>query len=564
MNDNTTPLHVPKWGDRTSELSALSVATEGKNDAQVDTENNDDDLLTLLLAEYEKATKRVYQLDSATACDRVGLDDGRQLWLKREDQSRVHSFKWRGAYNRMASLVESGWQGVVVAASAGNHAQGIALAAEKLRVDAIIFMPRFTPVLKQQAVECLGGAFVEVRLVGDTYDQAAEAAREYQRNHQAEFIHPFDDLRVIAGQATLAGEISSEVDPDLVLLGIGGGGMAAGVAAVIRQRFPTARIVGVEVAGQASMKESIVQQHRVSLPHVSRLCDGTAVATPGLLNLELCRQLLDDVWVVEEWQVCTAMEWLWNRQRIVVEPSAAIGVAAALATSPGSACYDRVLAALCQQCDLGKSSRPPVNLLTVLSGANVDFMTLPKISAGSRLSPRQRRYYCFEIPERAGTLVGLLDEFLDNMNIIDFQYGKMDENVGFPVVGVEGFPWELDKFEQELPSHVKFEDVSQSAATEFRLVPCSPNLMNWPLFAIVEFPDRPGALREFMRAIASRINLCYFNYSTSRQDVGQALMGFEFDSVEQKADFVDQLKQSAHPIRLLSTSELTQSMGILY
>jgi len=513
-------------------------------------------LVDALLTEFERAKQRIYQADRATPCDSVKLYDGRTVWLKREDQSRVHSFKWRGAYNRMASLSESGWQGTVVAASAGNHAQGVALAAEALKMNGVIFMPRFTPFLKQQAVKRLGGPWVDIRLSGDTYDQAAAAARDFQRqHHQSEFIHPFDDLLVIAGQATLAAEIPTDADPDLVLLGIGGGGMAAGVAAVIRQRFPRAKIIGVEVLGQDSMRQSIVGNQRICLPEVSRLCDGTAVASPGFLNFELCRELLDDVWVVSEWQVCTAVEWLWVEHRIVVEPSAAIGLAAAMASAADSPCYDQTIAAHYGDLGLPKFA----NLLTVLSGANVDLIALPKISAASRLSPRSRRYYRFEIAEQAGTLVGLLDQFLEDLNIIDFQYGKLSQSVAYPVVGVEAFPWELTDFEQRLTPYVTFEDVSERTEVEFRLVPCQPDLMKNPLFAVVEFPDRPGALREFLRSIACRINVCYFNYATSGQGVGQALMGFEFESLESRAQFIQQSATMPHRFRKLSTAEFARS-----
>lgn len=491
-------------------------------------------VLDELWAETEAARQRVYRADRATACDAVSLPDGRTLWLKREDTSRVHSYKWRGAFNKLACFVEQGFRGTVVAASAGNHAQGVALAAQTMQVSAIIYMPRTTPLLKQEAVRRLGGSWVEIRLVGDRYDQAAQAAREYVAANDCVYLHPFDDLQVIAGQATMATEIEDHVAPDLVLLEIGGGGMASGVASVIRRRFPAAKIIGVEVVGQNSMQQSLRAGDLITLPHVTRFCDGTAVATPGQLTFALCRDLLDDVWIVDERQVCTAIEWLWNETRVVVEPSAGIGVAAALATDRRAGFFDEAIHAAY----MGLGLHNNASLLTVLSGANVDFLTLPLIARKGRLSPKERRYYCFEIPERSGTLIGLLDQFLSDINIIDFQYGKTDARRAFPVIGVEAFPLELAQLEAKLArSPLHFHSVTNATAVEYRVVPFQPSLANMPIFATVEFPDRPGALSEFMRQIVGLTNVCYFNYTETGQSIEQALMGFEFSDAAQRESF---------------------------
>lgn len=493
-------------------------------------------MLDALWTETEAASQRVYRADQATPCQSLSLPDGRELWLKREDTSRVHSYKWRGAFNKLACLVERGFQGTVVAASAGNHAQGVALAAHTMQVPAVIFMPRTTPLLKQEAVRRLGQQWVEVRLVGDRYDQAAQAARQFVTANACEYLHPFDDLQVIAGQATMALELDDQVAPDLVLLEIGGGGMAAGVGSVIRRRFPSAKIVGVEVVGQNSMQQSLQAGQPVTLPQVTRFCDGTAVATPGQLTFALCRELLDDVWVVNERQVCTAIEWLWNESRVVVEPSAGIGVAAALATDPHPSFRDPEIYSAYAALGLKENAR----LLTVLSGANVDFLTLPLIARKGRLSPKERRYYCFEIPERSGTLIGLLDQFLSDINIIDFQYGKTDARRAFPVIGVEAFPDELLQLEAKLSrSPLHFHSVTNATAVEYRVVPFQPSLANFPVFATVEFPDRPGALSEFMRQIVGLTNVCYFNYTETGQSIEQALMGFEFSDATQRESFLN-------------------------
>ncbi|MDP1563550.1 MAG: pyridoxal-phosphate dependent enzyme [Pirellulaceae bacterium] len=517
-------------------------------DSQLMETPSETSLLPALWTEIEAAQQRVYRADQATRCEMVSLPDGRPLWLKREDTSRVHSYKWRGAFNKLACLVEQGFIGTVVAASAGNHAQGVALAAQTMQVPAVIYMPRTTPLLKQEAVRRLGQQWVEVRLIGDRYDQAAQAARQFVETHGGEYLHPFDDLQVIAGQATMATELDEQIAPDLVLLEIGGGGMAAGVASVIRRRFPSAKIVGVEVVGQDSMQQSLQAGRPVTLPQVTRFCDGTAVATPGQLTFALCRELLDDVWIVDERQVCTAIEWLWNESRVVVEPSAGIGVAAALATDRHTSFCDATMGGAYAALGL----KPDARLLTVLSGANVDFLTLPVIARKGRLSPKERRYYCFEIPERSGTLIGLLDQFLSDINIIDFQYGKTDARRAFPVIGVEAFPAELLQLEAKLSrSPLHFHSVTNATAVEYRVVPFQPSLAHWPVFATVEFPDRPGALSEFMRQIVGLTNVCYFNYTETGQSIEQALMGFEFKDAAQRDTFlaaVAQLGVSFQPI----------------
>lgn len=491
------------------------------------------DLLTQLWQEIPAAAQRVYQLDGHTECQSIALPSGRSLSLKREDRSRVHSYKWRGAFNKMAALVESGETGPMVAASAGNHAQGVALSAARLGVQATIFMPRTTPELKQAAVRRFGGPLVDVQLVGDNYDQAAQAAHDFLQ-HGGTYIHPFDDLHVIAGQATIGLELLEQTEPDLVLLTIGGGGMTSGVAAVLRRQFPNTRIIGVEAEGQQSMGLSIRSGSRQCLKKVNRFCDGTAVATPGELTYQLCSLLLDDVWTVNDREVCTAIEWLWDEIRSVVEPSAGIGVAAALATDDSSLIVNSELESRFAALDLP----PNPKVLTILSGANVDFLTLPTIARKGRLSLKVKRYYQFEIPERSGTLIGLLDQFMADMNIIDFQYGKTKQERAFPVIGVEGPEEELNEFEakmQTMPLH--FHPVTNSLTVEYRVVPFNTDIAAHPVFATIEFPDRPGALREFMHRLTGKTNVCYFNYTETGQSVGQALMGFEFPNQAAQDEF---------------------------
>ena len=486
---------------------------------------SDDELLSRLAFETEAAT-RIYDVESPTQCDSVFLDGGCELLLKREDLSRVHSYKWRGSYNKIASLVEKGFGGDLVCASAGNHAQGVALTAARLKFKATIFMPLSTPLVKQQAVRLLGGPFVEIRLSGDSFDQASVEAYRFAEEHDAEMIAPYDDIKIVAGQSMIGVELVDSLrrTPTHAFLEIGGGGMAAGVASILRKEFPDIKLIGVEAEGQDSMGQSVAAGSRQTLDELDRFCDGTAVATPGELPFRLCSMLLDEYTTASNDEVCQAIQFLWQRNRIMVEPSAALGVAAARKYGLTEEDY----------------------AITVLSGSNVDFMALPKIAKRGQLERPEERFFCFEIGETPGTLIGLLDQFFSNMNIIDFQYGKVADAVARPVIGVEvpaSDALGLDLFlkRDDLPS---YEEVTGQAATEFRVIPFRPDTLSHPFFAVVTFSNRPGALRDFMRDAGKLSNVCYMNYTDSGQTEGQALMGFEFDDESKNAEFQTWLETS--------------------
>lgn len=481
-------------------------------------------LLERLAIETTAALERVYTLDRATPVDEVTLESGCRLLLKREDTSTVHSYKWRGAVNKIASLVENGFAGSLVAASAGNHAQGVAVAAKAMRLKTTVFMPLSTPMVKQRAVKNLGGPWVEIRLHGDAFDDAAKEAKRFADAEGGEMIAPYDDLLVIAGQSTIGVELVNSLKqmPSHVFLPIGGGGMVAGVASVLKKAWPSAKLIGVEAVDQDSMGTSIGAGQRQTLSTIDRFCDGTAVATPGRLNYELCRQLIDEFVTVDNDHVCQAIQFLWQEMRIIVEPSAALGVAAARASSLGAD-------------DLA---------LTVVSGSNVDFMTLPMIARRGQVDPPLQRFLSFELGEKPGQLIGILDHFFGQMNIIDFQYGKVHDKMAFPVIGIEVPQHEVDQLEGFLndPAIPPYKDVTGTAAIDFRVIPFRADLLKDPFFAVIFFPNRPGALRDFMRGASTTANVCYMNYTDSGTEVGQALMGFEFDSDENRRQFTQWLE----------------------
>lgn len=503
-------------------------------------------LLQRLREETAAACRRIYQLDDATPLDEITLQSSCRLMLKREDTSTVHSYKWRGAFNKIASLHESGFRGDLVAASAGNHAQGVALAAKKLQLKATIFMPVSTPKVKQQAVKNFGGNLVEIRLHGDKFDEAAVAAQAFADQSNGQIIAPYDDLLVIAGQSTIGVEIVNDLksSPTHVFLPIGGGGMAAGVASVLRSAFPNAKLIGVEASAQNSMGTSILAGQPTTLPAIDRFCDGTAVARPGQINFRICQALLDDYVSVNNDQVCQAIQYLWNELRIIVEPSAALGVAAA------------------RQANLSSSDFA----LTVLSGSNVDFMTLPQIAKRGRDDIPEERYFCFEIGEKPGQLIAILDNFFSKMNIIDFQYGKVAEEIAFPVIGIEvpqSAHRQLEQFLQDA-AIPPYKEVTGAASVAFRVIPFRVDLLRHPFFAVIGFPNRPGALRDFMRGASQYANVCYMNFVDSGQEQGQALMGFEMDSPQQAETFKQWLVQSKtlfEEIPMETIKHLSQSDG---
>ncbi len=502
----------------------------------------DDQLLDRLAEETNAAAGRIYDLHPATPIDSVTLSNGTPLSLKREDASTVHSYKWRGSGNKISKICDAGFSGELVAASAGNHAQGVAVVAARQKLPATIFMPLSTPLLKQESVRDFGGEFVTIRLFGDSFDESQREAIRFAEQSGGKFIPPYDDLDVIAGQSTIAVEFLDQLPepPTHVFIGIGGGGVAAGIASVLKRRHPEIKVIGVEGAGQDSMSRSIEAGKLVTLETLDKFCDGTAVAKPGALPFRLCSMLLDDCIRVSNDDACRAIQFLWQTKRVIVEPSAGLGVAAAM----------------------GYGFKPGDRPLAILSGSNVDFMMLPKIARLGQVQRPETRYYQFELSEKSGSLIGLLDQFFVNMNIIDFQYGRMSDEVAYPTIGVEVPQSSLGDLEEFLndPSVPPFKEVTGSAASNFRVIPFRVDRLTLPFFAVIEFANRPGALREFMRGVSRLANVCYMNYTDTGQSEGQALMGFECTDIAKQQKFFDWLEVSGipyKPVPIHSVQQLT-------
>jgi threonine dehydratase len=342
------------------------------------------------------------------------------IYLKREDLQVVRSFKIRGAYNLIQSLSKEELQNGVVCASAGNHAQGVALSCKLLGVKGKIFMPTTTPRQKVSQVKWFGNSFVEVILTGDTFDDSFLQAKKYCEKENMAFIHPFDDNRTIAGQGTVGIEIMNEMDEpiDYVFVGIGGGGLASGVGSYIKSISPSTKMIGVEPTGAPGMKTSIEQEEIVTLETIDKFVDGAAVKQVGQLTYEICKEILDDVVLVPEGKACTTILELYNENAIVVEPAGALSIAAL---------------------DFCKDQIKDKNVVCVISGGNNDIGRMQEIKERSLIYEGLKHYFIVNFPQRAGALREFMDEVLGiDDDITRFEYTKKNNKDNGPaLVGIE-------------------------------------------------------------------------------------------------------------------------------
>ncbi len=475
-----------------------------------------------LFEQILRARQRVYEVGQPTPLQVLEIKDFDALiYAKREDLGPIKAYKWRGAYNCMASLSEEQRERGVVAASAGNHAQGVALAARMLGCDAHIFMPRSTPEVKQDAVKKHGDNRVFIYLVGDSYDAASVAAKDFAKERNLSYIHPYDDFHTIAGQGTLADEVvmSGQGPFDHIYLQIGGGGLAAGAACWFRKFWPEVRLVGVEGEKQASMKLAIEQGERAILEHVDVFCDGTAVRQAGEITYPLCKELFDEFCTVSNDEVCAAMRAVWDGLRLVPEPSGAMG-----------------LAALLQDWDAGKIL-PGDKCLVIITGANMDFSRLRAVAsrAGERDRERSLRYLRIPMQTKRGEVLKYLKQIPSGVQLREVQYGRIGGDIQYPVFGVYGTEKDFALIAQRLAEKgLEAEDVTEDIDVRIRMISYDRARLQHPVFFVIEFPERPGAFYEFMSVMGQHGSLCYFNYQYTGEHVGRALVGFEFDSREDR------------------------------
>jgi threonine dehydratase len=343
-----------------------------------------------------------------------------EVYFKREDLQRVRSYKIRGAYNKISSLVKSRNIKTVVCSSAGNHAQGVAQVCQFLRIKGVIFMPTTTPRQKVQQVKMFGREHIEIRLVGDTYDASYAVAREFSELNQFEFVHPFDDEQIIEGQGTVALEILKDLNEplDFLFVPVGGGGLVAGILSVFKIRSPKTKIIGVEPQGAPSLTTSLSNGRNTTLTHIEKFVDGAAVKRMGELPFAICQESLDEVTVVPEGKICTTLLKLYNEKAIVAEPAGALSVAAL---------------------DQYKDAIEGKRVACIISGGNNDISRMEEIKERSLLFEGVKHYFMVVFPQRAGAL----KEFVVNVlgetdDITYFEYAKKNSrDRSSAVVGIE-------------------------------------------------------------------------------------------------------------------------------
>ncbi len=457
---------------------------------------------------------QVYDVARRTPLDpapRLSARAGVQLLLKREDLQPTFSFKLRGAYNCIHQLSPEQRSRGVVAASAGNHAQGVALAARELGVSARIFMPRTTPDIKVKAVAALGADIVQT---GDDFDSACAAAVADAEASGARFIHPFDDEDVIAGQGTIGVEITQQLaePPDVVFVSVGGGGMAAGVAATIKAICPETRVIGVEPEDAASMKAALDAGRPVDIGATGMFADGVAVRKVGNTTFALCRDLLDEVITVSVDAVCSAVRLVFEEVRAVPEPAGALAVAGALAWAQRHP--DQV--------------REEARWVAVVSGANVNFDRLGHVVERCTLGDGSEALLAVTIPERAGSFLEFC-RILGQSSVTEFNYRHNGTDAARVFVGVR-----LSEPASELQAHLEdagYEATNLSGNEVAKLhlrhlvggrLPVDAREVLYRF----EFPERPGALLEFLTVLAGRWSISLFHYRNHGAAQGRVLAGF--------------------------------------
>ncbi len=474
------------------------------------------------------ARQRVYAVGKPTPLQELPMRGvSARVYAKREDLGPIKAYKWRGAFNAMDALTQEERERGIVAASAGNHAQGVALAASRLGIYAKIFMPRSTPEVKQLEVKRHGGEFVEIVLHGDAYDEAARFAHEFSEENHMTFVHPYNDLVVMGGQGTLADEVvmSGEGPFDRVYLQIGGGGLAASVALWIKRFWPDTQVIGVEGEGQCSMKKAIETGKPVELDYVDVFCDGTAVRKAGSLTYEICRDNIDEFITVSNDEVCHAIRVLWESSRVIPEPSGAMS-----------------LAGLLQQSRLGVL-KAGEKALFVVSGANMDFTQLAEIGRRGGTGLYETRYLRVSMPGQKGDMIRFLNSLPQNAQIVDVQYGHVLGSVQHPIFGVSASDQDFAMIEAQLKEKgMEVENVSHAEDVRFRMIPYHPETFRNPLFIQIEFPERPRAFLEFMMNVSDMGGVAYFNYAYSGERVGRALLGMVFRSEEEREQCREAIK----------------------
>jgi len=433
------------------------------------------------------------------------------IWIKREDRQPVNSFKLRGAYAMISSLSDEQKQAGVIAASAGNHAQGVALSAKQLGLKALIVMPQNTPSIKVDAVRGFGG---EVLLHGANFDEAKAKAIELSKSKHMTFIPPFDHPLVIAGQGTLAMEMLQQVaDLDYVFVQVGGGGLAAGVAILLKQFMPEIKVIGVESKDSACLNAALEKGEPTDLAHVGLFADGVAVKRIGDETFRLCQKYLDGMVLVDSDEVCAAMKDLFENVRAIAEPSGALGLAG--------------LKKYVKQNNLeGK------NMAAILSGANLNFHTLRYVSERCEIGENREALLAVTMPEQPGSFLKFA-HVIGNRAVTEFSYRYADNKNGFDVEDMSD--------DDIAKTHVRYLMGGRVSNHHERLYS-------------FEFPEQKGALLKFLEILGKRWNISLFHYRAHGADYGNILAAFQLGEKD-NAEFEQALAELGYVYEDVSESK---------
>jgi threonine dehydratase len=452
---------------------------------------------------------------------------GNRVLLKREDLQPVFSFKLRGAYNKIAHLPDAEARKGVICASAGNHAQGVALAARRRGIRAVIVMPQTTPRIKVDAVAELGA---EVVLDGDDYDTAYDRARDLAREQALTFVHPFDDPEVIAGQGTVGLEIlrQSGGELDAIFVPVGGGGLIAGISVYVKYLYPSVRVVGVEPEDAAGMFESLKAGEVVTLDRAGIFADGVAVRRVGDETFALAREYVDEIVLVDTDEICAAIQDVFEDTRSIVEPAGALAVAGI------------------KKCVARENWRDK-RLVAVNGGANMNFDRLRHVAERADLGGAREALLAVEIPEEPGSFLQFCER-LGRRSVTEFNYrfeqrrgaqifvglslsdGRSEKDAIVRSLSEAGYPV-IDMSDNEMAKlHVRYMVGGHARGIEHE-----------HLFRF-EFPERPGALVRFLKAIGSRWNISLFHYRNHGSDYGRVLAGIQVPPAE-RTEFVQHLNE---------------------
>ncbi len=442
-----------------------------------------------------------------------------KLLLKREDMQSVFSFKLRGAYNKMVNLSPDLLAKGVIAASAGNHAQGVALGASRLGTRAIIVMPVTTPQMKVDAVKARGG---EVVLHGDTYDDAYAYARQLEAEKGLTFIHPFDDPEVIAGQGTIGMEILRQCQQPIhaIFVAIGGGGLISGIAAYVKRLRPEIKIIGVEPVDADAMSQSLKAGHRVRLANVGLFADGVAVREVGEETFRLCQQYVDEIILVDTDDTCAAIKDVFEDTRSILEPAGALAIA-------GAKAY------------VEREQIQGQTLIAVACGANMNFDRLRVVAERAEFGERREAIFAVEIPEQPGSLCKFCER-IGRRNLTEFSYRIADTRGAHIFIGlqIQNRADAIELAENFEAGGFKTIDLTDDELTKLHLrhmVGGHSPLADHELLYRFEFPERPGALMKFISSMSPNWNISMFHYRNNGADYGRIVLGIQVPPQEMQA-----------------------------